>query len=70
MFTRPVFETADIDEQGKLLDAVADLADAGKIRSTLTEVMRPISATNLKQAHALLESNRMRGKLVLEGWPD
>ncbi|WP_206239102.1 zinc-binding alcohol dehydrogenase family protein [Novosphingobium terrae] len=70
MFTRPLFETADIEEQARLLDAVADLVDAGKIRSTLTEVMRPVDAANLKQAHALLESNRMRGKLVLEGWPD
>lgn len=70
MFTRPVFETADMGEQGKLLDAVADLIEAGKIRSTLTDVLRPITAANLKQAHALLESNRMRGKLALEGWPD
>ncbi|MCY1664008.1 zinc-binding alcohol dehydrogenase family protein [Rhizobium sp. SL86] len=68
MFTRSMFQTADIDEQGKLLNEIAALVEAGKIRTTLTEVMRPINAQNLKAAHAVLESGKARGKLVLEGF--
>lgn len=68
MFTRSMFQTADIAEQGRLLSEVSALIEAGKIRTTLTEVMRPINAENLKAAHAVLESGKARGKLVLEGF--
>lgn len=68
MFTRSMFQTADIDEQRRLLNEVSALIEAGKIRTTLTEVMRPINAENLKAAHAVLESGKARGKLVLEGF--
>lgn len=68
MFTRPVFETADIHEQGKLLNEVARLVDEGRIRTTLTEVMTPINASNLRKAHALIETGKARGKIVLEGF--
>ncbi|CZT36701.1 zinc-binding alcohol dehydrogenase family protein [Rhizobium sp. 9140] len=68
MFTRSIFETPDMDEQGKLLTEVAALIDAGKIRTTVTEVLRPINAENLKQAHAVIESGKARGKIVLEGF--
>ena len=46
----------------------AALLDAGKIRSTATETLGTINATNLKRAHTILESNKARGKLVLEGF--
>lgn len=68
MFTRPLFETADMAEQGRLLDAVADLVDAGRLRSTRTETLSPINAANLIEAHRRLESGRSIGKLVLEGF--
>ena len=68
MFTRSMFETADIEEQGQLLSAIADLADAGEMRTTLTERLSPINATNLKRAHETLESTTARGKIVVEGW--
>ena len=68
MFTRSMFETADIEEQGKLLDEVARLVDAGTIRSTLAERFGPITAANLRRAHALIESGRAKGKIVLAGW--
>lgn len=69
MFTRPMFMTADMAEQGRLLDEVARLVDAGRIRSTLAERFGPIDAANLLRAHALVESGRARGKIVLEGFP-
>ncbi len=68
MFARPVFQTADMIEQHKLLSQVAELVDAGKIRTTLSDVLGPINATNLKAAHALIESGKTRGKLVLSGF--
>ena len=68
MFTRSMFGTADIGEQGKLLAEVARIADAGQLRTTLTERLSPINAENLKRAHCMVESASMRGKVVLEGW--
>jgi len=65
MFTRPLFNTADMIEQHKLLTKVAALVDAGKIRSTLTETAGTINAANLKKAHALVETGKMKGKIVL-----
>ncbi|EPE99059.1 zinc-binding alcohol dehydrogenase family protein [Rhizobium grahamii] len=68
MFTRPLFGTPDMIEQHKLLGKVAELVDAGKIRTTLSETLGPINAANLKKAHAMIESRRTKGKLVLEGF--
>ncbi|WP_174278643.1 zinc-binding alcohol dehydrogenase family protein [Sphingomonas bacterium] len=68
MFTRPLYGTADLDAQGRLLAEVAGLVDAGRLRTTATERLSPIDAANLKRAHAMVESNTMRGKVVLEGW--
>jgi len=68
MFTRSMFETADMDEQGKLLNAVADLVDQGRIATTVTQTLTPINAANLKKAHVLIESGTARGKIVLEGF--
>ena len=68
MFTRSLFEAADMIEQHHLLTEVAGLIDAGRLKTTLGEHFGTISATPLKRAHALLESGRARGKIVLEGF--
>lgn len=68
MFTRSMFGTVDIAAQGELLDEVARLVDAGRLRTTLAEHFGPITAANLRRAHALLESGRAKGKIVLEGF--
>jgi NADPH:quinone reductase len=68
MFTRSRYDTADIEEQRKLLNRVAELVDAGTLRTTLADDLGTISAANLKKAHALLESGRARGKIVLTGF--
>lgn len=47
---------------------MATLVDAGLIRTTLAERFGTINATNLKRAHALIESGKARGKVVLENW--
>jgi NADPH:quinone reductase len=38
------------------------------IRTTIADTLGTINAANLKKTHALLESGRARGKLVLEGF--
>ena len=68
MFTRPIFDTPDIAEQGRLLAEVAALVDAGRVRTTLAEHFGTINAANLTRAHVLLESGTARGKVVLEGF--
>ncbi len=69
MFTRSMYQTDDMIEQHHLLTRIAEWVDHQKIQSTQTETLSPINATNLRKAHARLESGRMIGKLVLTGWP-
>ena len=68
MFTRPLFETPDMIEQHRLLNEVAELIDAGVLRTTFAESFGRIDASNLKKAHQLIESHKSRGKVVLEGF--
>ena len=66
MFTRSLFQTADMSAQADLLNEVSRLVDAGTLRTTLAETFGPINAGNLRRAHALIESGRAKGKIVLE----
>lgn len=68
MYTRSMFQTADMIEQHKLLARVAGLIDSGVLKTTLGEHFGRIDAANLRRAHALLESNAVKGKIVLEGF--
>jgi NADPH:quinone reductase len=68
MFARSFFATPDILAQHKLLNEVAELIDAGVVRTTMEETLGRINASNLKKAHARVESGRSQGKLVLEGF--
>ncbi|WMJ71071.1 zinc-binding alcohol dehydrogenase family protein [Stenotrophomonas sp. 24(2023)] len=68
MFTRPLYKTADMQQQHVILNRVAELIDRGVLRTTLGEHFGRINAANLRRAHALVESHRAKGKIVLEGW--
>jgi NADPH:quinone reductase len=68
MFTRSRYQTPDMGEQGRLLNQVADLVDAGRIQSTLQTNLGTINAANMRRAHALVESGRSIGKMVLSGF--
>ena len=68
MYTRSLFETPDMQAQHALLEQVAQLIDASTLRTTLGEHFGHINASNLRRAHALLESGKARGKIVLEGF--
>jgi len=65
MFTRSLYQTSDLAEQGHILDAVSGLVDGGVLRSTATERLPALTVASLQQAHALVETGGMRGKLVL-----
>jgi len=68
MYTRSLFETPDMIEQHRLLNRVAALIDAGTLKTTVGEHFGTINAENLRRAHALLESGKAKGKIVLEGF--
>ena len=68
MFTRSMYETPDMAEQGRLLAEVATLVDAGRIRTTAGAHYGTINAANLLRAHAWIESGKAQGKVVLEGF--
>ncbi len=68
MFTRSMFTTDDMIAQHQLLSRVAQLIDEGVLKTTLGEHFGTINAANLRKAHALLESQRAVGKIVLEGF--
>lgn len=68
MFARSMFNAADIAEQGKLLNRVAELVEQGHIQTTVGNHLGTINADNLREAHAQLESGQSIGKIVLEGF--
>ncbi len=66
MFARAMFNTPDMIEQHKLLSWIAEKIDSKTFRTTVSEVLSPINATNLRKAHAQIESGTTKGKVVLE----
>lgn len=68
MFSRSLFATPDMIRQHELLAEVSRLIDSGTLRTTLSETFGPISAESLKRAHALIESGKAKGKIVLTGF--
>ncbi|WP_151747405.1 zinc-binding alcohol dehydrogenase family protein [Acinetobacter lactucae] len=68
MFTRSMYQTEDMAKQSELLNEVSKLVDEGKIKTTVTEVLSPINAENLKRVHQQIESGTTKGKIVLQGF--
>lgn len=69
MFTRSMFQTPDMAKQHEILKRIATLVDSGQIKTTANGTLGMITAKNIVKAHAMIESGRSIGKLVLEGWP-
>lgn len=65
MYTRPVFQTADMAEQGKLLARVAGMLDDGTLKSTRQETLQGLTPENIRAMHIKQESGTMMGKQVL-----
>ena len=68
MFTRSLYETPDMINQHHLLNRVSALIDQGVLQTTVGEHFGAITAANMRRAHALIESGKARGKIVLEGF--
>lgn len=68
MYTRSLFQTDDMIEQHHILNRTAELIEKDVIRTTIGDHFGKINAENLRRAHALLESQKARGKIVLEGF--
>ena len=66
MFVRPMHATPDIEEQHRLLAQVSRMLDEGRLRSTLAEHLGPMTAASLRNAHARIETQKARGKIVLD----
>ena len=59
----------NIGSSGAVFKAVvAGKVDAGVLKTILSEHFGTINAANLRRAHALLESGKAKGKIVLEGF--
>ena len=70
MFARPMHQTPDKIEQHKILTWVSAQVDAGKLKTTLSEVVSPINATNLREIHRRIETGEVKGKIVLSGFDE
>ena len=65
MYTRSMFGTEDIERQHFILNTIADLLDAGTIKTTLTTTLEGFTVDNLKKAHQMQESGKTIGKTVI-----
>ncbi|GJL98382.1 MAG: NADPH:quinone reductase [Methyloligella sp.] len=68
MFARPMHQTEDMIEQHKLLSNISEKIDSGTIRTTVTDVLSPINAKSIREAHRLIETGQAKGKIVIEGF--
>ncbi|MGB4974367.1 MAG: zinc-binding dehydrogenase, partial [Cyclobacteriaceae bacterium] len=66
MFTRSMFTTDDMEQQGRILNELAALLDNGTLRTTLTTTLQGFTVDNLKKAHQMQESGRTIGKTVIQ----
>jgi NADPH:quinone reductase-like Zn-dependent oxidoreductase len=65
MYTRSMFQTDDISEQGKLLSTIADLLDEGTLVTTRRNTLTGLTPENIRAMHIKQESGTMMGKQVL-----
>ncbi|ELY9423449.1 zinc-binding alcohol dehydrogenase family protein [Cronobacter dublinensis] len=65
MYTRSMYQTADMARQGEILNEVAKLADAGEVESALSETFHGLSVESITNAHRKVLEGHMRGKVVV-----
>lgn len=68
MYTKSYYQTPDMQSQHDILNKIAKLLDTGQLKCTLTKELTPLSVTNIKRAHSLVESGHMIGKIVVSRW--
>lgn len=65
MFARPLHQAEDMIEQHHILNRVADLVDEGRVRTTATQRLSPMTVDTLVAAHRAVESGHVIGKVVI-----
>lgn len=65
MYTRSMYNTNDIARQHHILNHLAELLDAGTVRTTLNKTLLGFTVENHKEAHELQESGKSIGKTVI-----
>lgn len=65
MYTRPLYDTDDISIHHQYLTDVTEKLEIGKYKPTVNKVINGLSADSLYEAHKILESQSMIGKLVI-----
>ncbi|MEV7794252.1 zinc-binding alcohol dehydrogenase family protein [Streptomyces sp. NPDC087512] len=68
MFTRSLHQTADLAEQGRILNRISRLVDAGILTTTATTDLGKINAEHMREAHRILESGKAIGKITMSGF--
>ena len=68
MFARSIFQTDDMDVQGKLLNRVSEMLDSGKLISTVNKNCGPMNEANLRDALSFQDAGAAIGKTVLGGF--
>lgn len=66
MYTRSMYQTADMARQGEILNEVAKLVDTGVVESSLSETLHGLSVESITEAHRKVLDGHMRGKVVVE----
>ncbi len=66
MYTRSMYQTADMARQGEILNEVAKLVDNGVVESSLSETLHGLSVESITEAHRKVLDGHMRGKVVVE----
>ncbi|EJH4944221.1 zinc-binding alcohol dehydrogenase family protein [Listeria monocytogenes] len=67
MFTRSKYNTEDKIKQHEILTEAAQMLDAGELTTTLNQVLSPVNAATIEEAHKIISSGKMIGKLVVKG---
>jgi NADPH2:quinone reductase len=65
MAAKAKFQTPDMHRQGEILADIADLCDSGIFPKIHTRVFDSLTAVNLGEAHAAMETGSAHGKWVL-----
>ncbi|NLU83440.1 zinc-binding alcohol dehydrogenase family protein [Rhodococcus sp. HNM0569] len=65
MFTEPLYAPEGATQHA-LLSRAADLVDRGVLRTNITETLSPLNADTIREAHAMVETGSMVGKVVVE----
>lgn len=68
MGTRIKYNTEDIFRVHEILQDISKMLADGRLKHTLTKTISPFNAASIREAHKIIESKSMIGKLVISGF--